>query len=152
MDLIKLKAEVQGDPAGVGYAAYLPDEPGKVCELLNSKTFSVHKTKMISWRGLYASYGIGPVLAPQVLAKIRSGAESNQVLYDIKMMIYSETGMDIGEPSAQVLINQLTPAVFTEDEATALRNVSLQPASRAEIVLGNGTIVSINDLREAGVI
>ena len=91
----------------------------------------MHKTKMISWRGLYASYGIGPVLAQQVLAKIRAGAESNQVLYDIKMMVYSETGMDIGEPSAQTLISQLTPAVFTPEEADALRAVSLQPASRA---------------------
>lgn len=152
MDKAALAAEINGDPVGIGYAAFLPDAPGKVCELMNAKTFTAHKTKMISWRGLYASYGIGPVLAPQVLAKIRAGAESNQVLYDIKMMVYSETGMDIGEPSAQTLISQLTPAVFTPEEADALRAVSLQPASRAEIVLGNGAIVSIDDLREAGVI
>lgn len=152
MDLIKLKTEVQGDPAGVGYAAYLPDAPGKACEVLNAKTFSMRKTKMLCYKGLYSSYGIGPDLAPIVLGKIRAGAESSQVLYDIKMMIYSDAGLDFADGSTLYLIDQLTPTLFTLEEADALRAASMQPASRAEIVFGAGAVVTIEDLREAGVI
>lgn len=152
MDLQALKNEINGDPAGIGYAALLPDAPGAVCERMNAKTHTMHKSKMMSFRGLYSIYGVGPVMAPAVLAKIRAGAGSNQVLFDIKEMIYSDQGLDFGDGSTLAVITQLTPSVFTPEEADALRAISVQAASRAEVLFGASTVVTIDNLREAGVI
>lgn len=152
MNLQALKTEIDTDPAGLGYAALLPDAPGAVYELLNAKTQTMHKSKMMSFRGLYSSYGVGPVMAPSVLAKIRAGAGSNQVLFDIKEMIYSDQGLDFGDGSTLTVIAQLTPSVFTPEEADALRAISVQAASRAEVLFGAGVSVTVDNLREAGVI
>ena len=151
MDKAALAADINGDPVGIGYAAFLPDAPGKVCELINGETFMAHQSRMISWRGLYSSYGLGRTLAASVLAKIRAAADQNQTMYDVKMMIYTTEGMDIGDPEALAMIADLQAGgVFTPQEADALKGLSLRPISRAKQLFG--VAVTIDDLREAGVI
>lgn len=149
MDLIKLKTEVQGDPAGVGYAAYLTEAPGYVADMLNRANYKMAKSKWMSFRGLYTKAGVGPSMAPSILGKIRAGAESDQVLFDAKQMIYSDEGMDFGGESTLMLIAAMTPVVFTEQEASALLAISQQPASRAEVLFGAGVHVTEEDVRKA---
>lgn len=149
MDLVKLKAEVQGDPLGLGYAAYLVEAPGYVADMMNRADYKMAKTKWISFRGLYTNAGVGPAMAPSILGKIRAGAESDQVLFDAKEMIYSDDGMDFGDESTRMLIAAMTPAVFTEQESSALLAISLQPASRGEVLFGAGVRVTEDDVRKA---
>lgn len=151
MNLTALATEINSGPLGLGYAAYLPDAPGEVCELINGETLTAHQSRMISWRGLYSSYGLGRALAASVLAKIRAAADQDQAMYDVKMMIYTTEGMDIGDPEALEMIDDLqSSGLFTPQEADALKRLSLRPISRAKQLFGMA--VTIDNLREAGVI
>jgi urease gamma subunit len=136
MDKAALAAEITTDPAGIGYAAKLPGgETGAIAEMLNAKTFTAHRSRMISWRGLYASYGVGATLAQSILGKIRAGAASSQLMYDVEKMIYSTEGIDIGDGASLEMIDQMqAQGVFTQAEADALKLLSIQNVSRAEML------------------
>jgi hypothetical protein len=150
-----LRDEVLNDPAGLGYAALLPDSPGQVVEIINDKRFTLHRSRMISERGLMARMPSGAIAADAVLTKLEnysktSGTYSTVVARALKFLALPD-GIDIGEPATQGLIDILAASgVITSGEAAEIKDLSLQPASRAEI-LGLSYVTEQN-LRDAGVV
>lgn len=130
-----LSDEITNDPAGKGYAAFLPDQPGHVVELLNALTETKHKTRMITARGILSDYPGGPVAAALVLDKLEAAAPSVPALKWAFGFLKAAEGLDIGHPATQGMIDQLaTASVITAEEAEKLKSLSLQPASRAEVL------------------
>ena len=111
MDYQILKNELINDPASLGYAGKTSQEKA---DTLNSRNIIKTKPMMITFRGLYETRNLGHVMAPTVLGKIRARAQANdQVMYDVEKMLYSERGMDIGEPAARLMIDSyVTAGVF----------------------------------------
>lgn len=143
--------EITNDPLNLGYAALLPDSPGLVVELLNRPNYFKVKSLMISERGLMAKLPMGPVAADVMLNKLEVYSTGNQefssvVARALKFLAMPD-GIDIGEPATQMLISLLGGInIITDNEATEIKNLALQPASRAE-VLGLG-VVTEQQVRE----
>ena len=129
-----LSDEITNDPTGKGYAAFLPDQPGHVVELLNALTETKAKTRMITARGILSDYPGGPVAAAIVLDKLETAAPSIPALKWAFGFLKTSDGLDIGHPATQGMIDQLTPSVITTEEAGHLKSLALQPASRAEVL------------------
>jgi hypothetical protein len=134
-----LSDEITNDPEGKGYAALLPEQPGRVVELLNAYTETKVKTRLITARGILSDYPGGPVGAATVLDKLEAAAPNVPALKWAWKFITAE-GIDIGHAATQGMLDTLATAnVLTTTEATNLKALALQPASRAE-VLGLPTI------------
>ncbi|HEV2612534.1 MAG TPA: hypothetical protein VGU61_19890 [Noviherbaspirillum sp.] len=143
--LAALKAEVQADPTGKGYAAYLPASPGRVVELLNADTESGVKSRMVTARAILAECGPG---ASVILDKLEAAAANLSAVKWAVRFLSQDAGIDVGNPATQAMINQLVAGnVLTAAEGKALKDMALQPASRAA-VLGFG-VVTEADLRTA---
>lgn len=146
--------EIANDPLGLGYAALLPNSPGRVVELLNTKNYTAIGSRMISERGLMAKLPMGPVAADAMLKKLEAYSQiqatySSVVARALKFLAMPD-GIDIGEPATQNLITLLGTGIITEEEATQIKDLALQPASRAEVI-GIGSVTE-DDLRNVGVI
>jgi hypothetical protein len=129
-----LSDEIDNDPEGKGYAAFLPDQPGHVVELLNVKTETKVKTRLITARGILSDYPGGPVEAATVLDKLETAAPNISALKWAWKFITGE-GIDIGHTATQGMLDTLAgAAVITTTEATNLKALALQPASRAEVL------------------
>lgn len=129
-----LSDEIDNDPLGRGYAALLPDRPGAVVALLNDQTETMYKPRIITARGILSDYSGGPAVAAAVLDKLDTAAPSISALKWAWSFIRGE-GLDIGNPATQGMLDQLAGAsVITSDEATNLKALALQPASRAEVL------------------
>lgn len=132
-----LSDEITTDPTGKGYAALLPDQPGKVVDLLNAKTETKTKPRIITARGILSDYSGGPAAAAAVLDKLDAAAPSIPALKWAWAFIKGE-GIDIGNSATQGMLDLLaTPTlgdVLTGTEAANLKNLALQPASRAEVL------------------
>ncbi|SEN71108.1 hypothetical protein SAMN05216404_106158 [Nitrosospira multiformis] len=129
-----LSDEIDNDPTGKGYAAFLPDQPGHVVALLNALTETKHKARMITARGILSDYPGGPVAAALVLDKLEAAAPSVPALKWAFGFLKTAEGLDIGHPATHGMIDQLTPGVITTEEADNLKSLSLQSASRAEVL------------------
>lgn len=131
MDYTLLKQELLNDPASLGYAGKSSQEKA---DIINARNISKQRSMMITFRGFYEQRNLGPTMAAAVLGKIRARAAANdQVMYDVEKMLYSERGMDIGEPSTSVMIDAYVNAgVFTSAEGNALKNISKVFVTRAE--------------------
>ena len=130
-----LSDEIDNDPTGKGYAAFLPDQPGHVVELLNEQTETMVKSRMITARGIMSDYPGGAALAAGVLDKLEAAAASIPALKWAMGFLKTTDGLDIGHSATQGMITQLaTATVITSDEADKLKALALQPASRAEVL------------------
>jgi len=126
--------EILNDPTGKGYAALLPDQPGRVVELLNDQTETMVKTRMITARGILSDYPGGPAAAATLLDKLDASAPSIPALKWAWKFISGE-GLDIGNAATQGMLDTLaTAAVITSTEAANLKALALQKASRAEVL------------------
>lgn len=129
-----LSLEITNDPLGKGYAALLPDQPGAVVNLLNDAVYTKYKSRIITARGILSDYAGGPAAAAAVLDKLDVAAPSISALKWAWAFIKGE-GLDLGHPATHGMLDQLaTAAVITTAEAANLKNLSLQPASRAEVL------------------
>lgn len=144
MDYSALRSEIDDDPAGKGYQQHLPDSPGLVVDLLNARTGQMVKPRMVTARAILADCG---ALAPSILDKLEAASASNSSVKWAVRFLQQEGGIDVGHPTTQAMIDQLTGPLFTPEEGAALKSMALQPASRAE-VLGMG-LVTESDLRTA---
>lgn len=133
---IDLNDEVDNDPSGKGYAAFLPYQPGYAIDTMNALTETMVKPRMITARGILSDYPGGPAAAAAVLDKLDAAAPSIPALKWAWKFI-SGDGLDIGSQATQGMLDLLaTPAagnVLTTDEAINLKSLALQPASRGEI-------------------
>jgi hypothetical protein len=145
--LAALAAEVQGDPAGLGYAQHLPDAPGMVCELLNAQTSSMVKPRLVSARTVLAECG---AQASTILDKLEAAATQVSTVKWAMKFLQQEGGLDVGHPVTQASIQALVPDVLVQAEADALKEMAVQDCSRAE-QLALPPITESN-LRAAGVI
>lgn len=132
---IDLNDEVNNDPAGKGYAAFLPDQPGRAIDLMNAMTETMVKSRMITARGILSDYPGGPAAGAAVLDKLDAAAPSIPALKWAWSFIKGD-GLDIGNQATQGMLDLLATSaagsVLTPGEADNLKSLALQPASRAE--------------------
>lgn len=130
-----LSQELAADPAGLGYAAHLPDSPGLVVDLLNAPTRTAIKPRFVTARGVLAEVDGGA----QILDKLEAlSAGVSEVKWAMKFLLTD--GIDVGHPRTRALLDQLAAGGgITADEAGALKALAIQPVSRAE-ELGLGVI------------
>ena len=153
MDLAALKSEVQNDPAGIGYAAHIPDAPGLVAEQLNARVFNMPKPTFVSARGIMASFGLGPAVGSRFLDKLEALSSAVPEIKWAMKFLQTEAGIDIGEPSVLQMLNSLVGVGgITQAEVDGVKAMANQPASRAEILFGDNVTVTEADLRAAGVV
>ncbi len=141
---MSLKQELDTDPLGLGYSTFKPDSPGSVIALLSYINYSAVKPLLLSERGILEKYADGPVAADAVLTKLEVFSASGHPLASVvkralKFLAQAE-GLDMGSAATQGMLSMLAAGgVITEDEATKLKNLALQPATRAQ-VLGLGIV------------
>jgi hypothetical protein len=138
-----LSDEIDQDPEGKGYAAFLPDQPGAVVELLNAKTETLPKERIITSRGIASVLGLiegeNFLQALEAFA-IATLAETHPLFAyqpGIKRQIawLSTSGLDLGDPLTRALLDMLAAAgIITTLSATKLKDAALKPASRAEVL------------------
>ena len=151
---MSLLQEIQNDPLALGYSTYTVEAPGKIADMLNTKSYSAPKSRMISERGIMDHYTDGPVAADIVLSKLEAYSVSGQSLSGVikrmlKFLAMPE-GIDIGSPKSAMMLDALTLAtVLTVAEASKLKQLAYQPASRAEVLFGLDTFITEQQVREA---
>lgn len=147
MNYTILKNEILNDPSGKGYATFLPESTGKVAELLNAKTEHMIKSKMITARGIMASYGIGPVAGAAFLDKLEIVAQSVPSVKWAMKFLQQEAGIDVGESATQSMLDSLVGiAGVTAQEVQGIKAIGMQPSSRVEIILGADKYASEQDV------
>lgn len=147
-----LSIELQQDPLSIGYAQWNPDSPGVIADLLNAPSFTMVKKRMVAELDVIGEYPTGPVDGDAVLTKLEVFSETTAPLASLvrrALKILSQSdGINIGDPSIQAMLDQLQQQnVLTFTEASSLKDLAIQPASRAE-VLGL-TPVTIEQVIEA---
>ena len=148
MDSAALHTEVMTDPAGMGYAPYLPDSPGRVVEMLNEPRFSMPKTTMVTARGIMASFGLGPIAGAAFLDKLEALGTVNSTIKWAMVFLRGEQGIDVGEPATYAVLSSLVGVGgITQEEVDGVKAMALQPASRAEVLFGVGVQITEADVR-----
>lgn len=138
-----LSQELATDPLGLGYASHLPDSPGRVVDLLNAPTRTAIKPRFVTARGVLAEVDGGA----QILDKLEALAGSvSEVKWAMKFLLTD--GIDVGHPRTRGLLDALVVGgAITMADAKALKDLALQPASRAEELGLN--VITEADLRAA---
>lgn len=150
VNLTQLKAELQADPAGRGYMAHVPHAPGALADLLNAPTASMAKPRMITARGIMASYGLGPSAGAAFLDKLEVLSSGVPAIKWAMKFLQAESGIDVGEPATQLMLTSLIGiGGITADEVNGVKAMALQPASRAEVLFGVGVQIGEADVRAA---
>lgn len=124
---MSLKDEITNDPLGLGYAGLLPDCPGTVCDLLNAPARAAVAERFVTARTVLAECAGGA----QILDKLDA---LSAVVPEVKwaMRLILAQGIDVGFASTRVLLDTLAAnGALTQGEAAALKNLALQPCSRA---------------------
>lgn len=123
-----LRTELITDPLAIGYAGKSDDE---VTDLLNALSYSKIKPRFITARSMLAEIPT----AAQILDKLEATATSISSVKWAMFYLKGEGGIDIGHPATIAQLDDLvTYSILTNDEATAVKNMAIQPASRAEIL------------------
>lgn len=145
-----LKQEIVDDPLSQGYSAFLPDSTGWVANMLNERKFQAAKTRMVTARGIMASYGIGPTQGALFLDKLESLSANIPALKWAMKFLQQETGIDVGEPATQIMLTSLIGVGgITQAEIDGVKAMAIQPASRAEVLFGSDVIVTEHDVIKA---
>lgn len=145
-----LKQEIVDDPLSQGYSAFLPDSTGWVANMLNERKFQAVKTRMVTARGIMASYGIGPTQGALFLDKLESLSANIPALKWAMKFLQQETGLDVGEPATQIMLTSLIGVGgITQAEVDGVKAMAIQPASRAEVLFGSDIIVTEHDVIKA---
>jgi hypothetical protein len=127
---MSLQQELTTDPLNRGYKQFVADCPGTLCDMLNATNYSMPKTKFINARGLLAEHGM---TGAQILDKLEMAAASNSLI-KWAMRFITTDGIDVGHPTTRALLDQLVGTILTQAECDLLKNMAVQPASRAEVL------------------
>lgn len=140
---MSLEQELRTDPLNRGYAQYIPQSPGVLVEMLNRQQYTKIKSRFVTARTVLAEVPGGA----EVLDKLEAaGATNSAVKWAMRFML--SDGIDVGFPVTQQLLDGLVAGgVLTQSESDSLKNLALQPASRAE-VLGLAAVTE-QDIRNA---
>ena len=150
VNLAQLKAELQADPAGRGYAAHVPHAPGALADLLNAQSTTLAKSRMITARGIMASYGLGPSAGAAFLDKLEVLSAGVPAIKWAMKFLQAESGIDVGEPATQAMLTSLVGVGgVTQTEVDGVKAMANQPASRAEVLFGAEAQITEADVRAA---
>ncbi len=150
VNLAQLKAELQTDPAGLGYAAHVPHAPGSLADMLNAQSATMAKPRMITARGIMASYGLGPSAGAAFLDKLEVLSAGVPAIKWAMKFLQAESGIDVGEPATQAMLASLVGVGgVTQTEVDGIKAMAMQPASRAEVLFGAGSQITEADVRAA---
>ncbi len=150
MDIQALKTELTTDPLAIGYAAHRPHAPGMLAQLVNAKTTQLAKERMVTARGIMASYGLGPTAGAAFLDKLEALAATVPAIKWAMKFLQTEAGIDAGEPATQVMLTSLIGVGgITQAEVDGVKAMALQPSSRAEVLFGAGVQITEADVRAA---
>lgn len=148
MDLTALKAEITADPVSLGYAAFLPDSPGHVADLLNALTQTMIQDVSAAVGLTWAAAG---PYADIVDAANNTASPVRASCLAVRDGLLAGQSMVLSNPQmAAMFTDWITAGVITQAQHDALIVLATKPASRAQ-VLGFGTVAEA-DLRSAGVI
>ena len=124
-----LRSELRTDPAGVGYAPYLPDVGGNVERLINDKAWPMAKARFVTARTILAELDEGGA----ILAALDQVAKQNVTVRYAVTFLSQDSGIDVGNPRTAMLIDGLAAAgALTPSQATALKGMAVSLGSRAE--------------------
>jgi hypothetical protein len=140
---MSLQAELTTDPLSRGYQQYIPDSPGMLVDMMNAKTYSMPKERFVSARGILAAYGADGAV---ILDKLETAANSNSVIKWAMRFVIGD-GIDVGHPTTRTMLDSMVGTVLTQTECDLLKNLAVQPASRAEVL--NLNFVTEADVRTA---
>jgi hypothetical protein len=126
-----LRAELLSDPLNRGYAAFIPDSPGILAEMMNANDFTMAKERFVTARGVLAAYGPAGAV---ILDKLEAAASGNSAVKWAMKFVSQDSGIDVGHPTTRGLLDALVPAALTQAEADMLKDMAIQPASRAEVL------------------
>ena len=150
VNLAQLKTELQADPAGLGYAHHVPHAPGALAELLNAQSTTLAKSRMITARGIMASYGLGPSAGAAFLDKLEVLSAGVPAIKWAMKFLQAESGIDVGEPATQAMLTSLVGVGgVTQTEVDGVKAMANQPASRAEVLFGAEAQITEADVRAA---
>jgi hypothetical protein len=141
---MSLRNELINDPLNRGYGQFIPEAPGFLMDMLNAPTFTAVKPKFITARGVLAAHG---VTGAAILDKLEAAASSNAAIKWAMKFVSQDSGIDVGHQNTRALLDAIVPAVLTQTEADLIKDMAIQPASRAE-VLGLG-YVTVSDVQAA---
>lgn len=145
-----LAAELQTDPAALGYgAAATPDDDVRIADLINAKTFSGPVTRMVTGRAISLAFivaagGSSIALSDAFLGKIKAAAASSPTFEMVWEFLKQEAGVDVA--SIVPIVTAMVGTLFTAEEAATLTALAIKPLSRAEVLWGAGTNVSPGDV------
>jgi len=132
---MSLQSELQDDPLNRGYAAFMPGAPGVLADMMNARIYTMVKERFVTARAVLAAHGTA---GAAVLDKLEAASSGNAAVKWAMRFVTSD-GIDVGHANTRTLLDALVPAVLTQVEADLIKNMAVQPASRAE-VLGLGYV------------
>jgi len=136
IDTLALNSELVNDPAGLGYAQYIPNgETGKLQALINKPQFPSVKTHMVTARGIMAGYGLGPSIGAGFLDKLSAMSASVPAIKWAIKFLELEAGIDVGEAATQAMLDSLVGVNgITQAEVNGIKAMAVQQVSRAEVL------------------
>jgi hypothetical protein len=130
-ELSALAAEIRDDPLGLGYAALLPDSPGRVVDLINAPTQAMLKSRYVTARTILAECDDGAA----ILDKLQTIAQNVSAVKWMMVFLQQDSGMDAGHPRTVANLDQLvTSGLLSAAYAGQIKAMVRQPASRAEVL------------------
>lgn len=127
---MSLQQELATDPLGRGYQQFIPDCPGILAEMLNARVYVLPKSRFVTARGVLAEYGTA---GAEILDKLEAAAALNSVV-KWAMRFMATDGIDVGHATTRSMLDALVGTVLTQAECDMLKNMAVQPASRAEVL------------------
>jgi hypothetical protein len=127
-----LRDELLNDPLGRGYSALRPHSPGLLADMMNAPIYSMPKERFVSARGVLAAHGVA---GATILDKLEAAASSVSMIRWALAFMKTDSGIDVGHGTTRALIDQLAAGgVLTTTEAGLIKDMAIQPASRAEFL------------------
>jgi len=127
---MSLQTELTTDPLNRGYQQYVPHSPGILCDMMNARNYTMPKERFVTARKVLADLG---VQGAEILDKLETAAASNSAV-KWAMRFMTTDGIDVGHQTTRALLDQLVGTVLTQAECDLLKNMAVQPASRAEVL------------------
>jgi len=119
----------------------------QIADALNARVHRVSDNELYTVAGLVKA--LGPGLARVILTKFRSVVDTDPLMAAIYDKINS-TGISFSDPDTQTMLDDLAAAgVFTQLEVADLKGIGVRMLSEAERVLGEGTVVTPDQVEAA---
>jgi hypothetical protein len=127
-----LQTELQTDPLNRGYAQFFSGQLPVIVSMMNDRSYTMVKTKFVTARTVLAEHGEA---GATVLDKLDAAKTSDPAVKWAMAFVTSDPGIDVGHPTTRSMLDSLAAAnVLTSTEASLLKDMAIQPASRAEVL------------------